>query len=78
MTPRLARMVIRIPPGLDETLTDLAGRLFDETERNHPLAAVVRGLIVIGLTVANDTPKIAPLFVGVLIARGRKKGARRP
>lgn len=75
---RLARMVIRIPPGLDETLTDLAGRLFDETERNHPLAAVVRGLIAIGLTVANDTPKIAPLFVGVLIARGRKKGARRP
>jgi molybdopterin-guanine dinucleotide biosynthesis protein A len=71
-------MVIRIPPGLDETLTDLAGRLFDETERNHPLAAVVRGLIAIGLTVANDTPKIAPLFVGVLIARGRKKGARRP
>jgi hypothetical protein len=71
-------MVIRIPPGLDETLTDIAGRLFDETERNHPLAAVVRGLIQIGLAVVASTPKIAPLFVGVLIARGRKKGARRP
>ena len=77
MSPRLARMVIRIPPGLDETLTDIAGRLFDETERNHPLAAVVRGLITIGLAAVANTPKIAPLFVGVLIARGRKKGARR-
>jgi fructose-specific phosphotransferase system IIC component len=69
-------MVIRIPPGLDETLTDLAGRLFDETERNHPLAAVVRGLIAIGLTVVADAPQLAPLFVGVLIARGQKKGVR--
>jgi fructose-specific phosphotransferase system IIC component len=70
-------MVIRIPPGLDETLTDLAGKLFDETERNHPLAAVVRGLIAIGLAAVADAPKIAPLFVGVLIARGRRKSPRR-
>lgn len=77
MSPRLARMVIRVDPDLGETLTDLAGRLFDETERNHPMSAVVRGLINIGLTVANDAPQLAPLFVGVLIARGRKKGTRR-
>jgi hypothetical protein len=70
-------MVIRIPLGLDKTLTDLAGRLFDETERNHPLSAVVRGLIAIGLAAVANTPKLAPLFVGALIARGRKKGARR-
>ena len=77
MSARLARMVIRVPVGLDEMLTDLAGRLYDETERFHPLSAVVRGLIQIGLNVVASTPKIAPLFVGVLIARGRRKGARR-
>jgi hypothetical protein len=70
-------MVIRIPTGLDETLTDLAARLFDETERNHPFAAVVRGLIAIGLAAVADAPKLAPLFRGVLIARGRKRGPRR-
>lgn len=73
MTPRLARMVIRVDRDLAETLTDIAGRLFDETEKNHPLAAVLRGLIAIGLAKVAETELLAPLFVGVLIARGRKK-----
>ena len=70
---RLARLVLRVPRGLDETLTDIAGRLFDETEKNHPMAAVVRGLINIGLAEVARNDVLAPLFAGVRIPRGRKK-----
>lgn len=73
MSPHLARMVIRVDRNLGETLTDIAGRLFDETNLNHPLATVVRGLIGIGLTTVARTEVIAPLLVGVLIPRRRKK-----
>jgi hypothetical protein len=74
---RLDKLVIRVPAGLDETLTDIAGRLFDETEKNHLIAAVVRGLITLGLAEVARNDVLAPLFVGVLEARGRKKSARR-
>jgi hypothetical protein len=72
---RLPRLVIRVPRGTDETLTDIAERLFDETELNYPISAVVRGLIQIGLKVVSETAILAPLFANVRVARGRKKKA---
>jgi hypothetical protein len=70
-------MVIRVPRDLSETLTTIAGRLFDETEHVYSLASVVRGLVALGLVAVEKAPHLAPLFVGVRIARGRKKGPRR-
>ena len=76
MSARLARMVVRVDAGLNDTLTTLAARLFNETRLEYSLASIVRGLIAIGLRAVSDAPRLAPHFVGVRIARGRKKGAR--
>jgi hypothetical protein len=66
-------MVLRVPRGLDETVTTIAGRLFDETENVYPMSAVVRGLIQIGLAEVARNDVLAPLFAGVRVARGRKR-----
>ena len=78
MSARLARMVVRVDRGLHETLTTIAARLFNETRIEHPHAAIVRGLIALGLATVAGNKVLAPLFAGSRIARGRKKGARRP
>lgn len=77
MTPGLARMVIRVSPTLRPTLGTIAERLLMETGLDYSHAAIVRGLVAVGLLVVGRAPHLAPLFVGVRIARGRKKGPRR-
>lgn len=70
---RLARMVVRVPRDFGGVLDDLGERLFTETAYAHSRAAVVRGLLRLGVLAANGAPEIAPLFDGARIPRGRKK-----
>ena len=70
---RLARMVIRVPRDFGTVLDDLAEKLFTETAYAHSHAAIIRGLLRLGLLAIADEPQIAPRFDGVRIARGRKK-----
>lgn len=76
MTPPLDRLVLRVDRNLRETLDGIAERLFTETAYDYSYSAIVRGLIGLGLIVVADAPKLAPLFIGVRIARGRKKRDR--
>lgn len=76
MTARLARMVVRVPRDLGGQLDGIAERLFMETAYDHSHAAVVRGLVAIGLAAVARSDVLAPLFAGVRIARGRKKSDR--
>lgn len=73
---RMDRLVLRVDRDLRGKLKSIADRLFAETAYDHSYSAIVRGLIGLGLIVVADAPKLAPLFVGVRIARGRKKGER--
>jgi hypothetical protein len=67
-------MVLRVDRNLGGQLDVIADRLFRETAYDHSRAAVVRGLVAIGLAAAARNDVLAPLFVGVRIARGRKRG----
>jgi hypothetical protein len=69
-------MVLRVDRSLDAQVDVIAERLFQETRDDYPRAAVVRGLIVLGLAAVARNDVLTPLFVGVRIARGRKKGDR--
>jgi hypothetical protein len=69
-------MVLRVGGDLDAQVDVIAERLFQETCDDYPRAAVVRGLIVLGLAAVARSNVLAPLFVGVRIARGPKKGGR--
>lgn len=75
-TGKLARLVVRIDPALNIALADLTARLFEETRVEHSHAAIVRGLVAIGLASIADAKILAPLFVGARIPRGRKRGTR--
>jgi hypothetical protein len=75
--PHLCRMVVRVDVGLNDTLTEIAARLFAETLHEYSHSAIVRGLIAIGLLTIADAPHLAPLFVGTRMARGRKQGSQR-
>jgi hypothetical protein len=70
---RFARLVIRVPPAFGTVLDDLGERLFMETAYAHSRAAVVRGLLRLGLLAIAHEPEIAPRFDGVRIPRGRRK-----
>jgi hypothetical protein len=78
VSQRLARMVVRVPLDLNEALTTIAARLFNETRIEHSHSAIVRGLIAIGLAAVAGNDVLAPLFVNARVARGRRRGARRP
>ncbi len=71
------RMVVRVTCDLGAKLDDTGERLFTETAYDHSRAAIVRGLIAIGLATVERAPHLAPPFVGVRSARGRKKGTVR-
>lgn len=71
------RMVIRVSPNLRPTLGTIADRLLTKTGLDYSHASIVRGLVALGLVAVERAPHLAPLFVGVRIARGRKKGDRR-
>lgn len=73
---RYVRMVLRVDRSLDAQVDVIAERLFQETRDDYPRAAVVRGLIVLGLLTVARSNVLAPHFVGVRIARGPKKGGR--
>lgn len=77
MSAATFRMVIRVSPTLRPTLGVIADRLLTETGLDYSHASIVRGLVAVGLVAVEKAPHLAPLFVGVRIARGRKKGPRR-
>lgn len=77
ITPRLCRMVLRVDRNLRETLVTIAARLLSETGLSYSCAAIVRGLIDLGLASLADASSLAPLFVGARVKRGRKPGERR-
>ena len=69
-------MIVRVDPGLHDALARIAERLFSETQLEYSRAAVFRGLIAVGLTAVTDAPRIAPLFLGARLKRGRRPGGR--
>ena len=73
---RLARLVVRVDRTLHSTLDGIAGRLFMETAYDHSHAAVIRGLIRLGLATVAGASQLAPLFANARIPRGRKREDR--
>ncbi|MFS8071303.1 MAG: hypothetical protein ACMG6S_33455 [Byssovorax sp.] len=69
-------MVMRVPRDLPERLTTIAEHLYDETKLEYSFAAIVRGLIAIGLEKIDGAPSLAVEFAGARVARGRKAGSR--
>jgi hypothetical protein len=74
---RLVRMVLRVSPALQEDLTTISERLFDETSVEYSYAAIVRGLIRLGLASIAGKASLAVEFAGTRIPRGRKRSRRR-
>ena len=72
---RLRRAAIRVPEELLGEIAIVADRLHEETGLEHSAAAVVRGLLVLGLGAIAGREQIAPAFVGVRVPRGEKQGA---
>ena len=69
-------MVLRVSPDLQEDLITLSERLFDETRLEYSYAAVVRGLIALGLASIVGKASLAVEFTGARVPRGRKRGTR--
>jgi hypothetical protein len=70
-------MVLRVSPELAEDLLTLQQRLFDETREDYSFAAIIRGLIALGLASTTAMTTVAAAFKGTRIARGRKRGTVR-
>lgn len=70
---RLARMVLRIDRDLGMQFDVIADRLSTETAKDYSRAAVVRGLLALGLATVAGNDVLAPLFAGARIPRGRRK-----
>lgn len=73
---RLVRMVLRVSPELQEDLITISERLFDETRLEYSYAAIVRGLISLGLASLAGKANLAVEFAGARVPRGRKRGER--
>ena len=73
---RLLRLIVRVDPSLNEVLARIAERLFSETRFEYSRAAIFRGLTTLGLAAVADAPRLATLFVGARLKRGRKPGVR--
>lgn len=69
-------MVLRVTPALQGDLTKISERLFRETRVEYSCAAIVRGLIRLGLASIAGKASLAVEFAGTRIPRGRKRGAR--
>ena len=76
MSASYCRMVVRVPPELPERLAMIQEHLFDETRIEYPYAAIVRGLIELGLNQIEGAPRLAVVFAGCRIKRGRKPGSK--
>lgn len=70
---RLVRMVLRVSPALQRDLTTLGDRLFKETRLEYSCAAIVRGLIAVGLSSIAGQANLAVVFAGARVPRGRKR-----
>jgi hypothetical protein len=73
---RLVRMVLRVSPELQEDLITISERLFDETRLEYSYAAIIRGLIALGLASIAGKSSLAVEFAGARVPRGRKRGER--
>ena len=78
MSVSYCRMVLRVHPELPKRLATIQERLYDETHLEYAFAAIVRGLIDLGLTQVEGVPNLAILFMGARIKRGRKPGGKVP
>ena len=76
MSVSYCRMVLRVPPELPQRLTAIQTHLFDETRIEYSYAAIMRGLIALGLTQVEGAPNLAVLFMGARVKRGRKPGGK--
>ena len=70
-------MVLRVSPDLEGDLISIRERLFEETRIEYSHAAIVRGLIALGLASISGKSSLAVEFAGARVPRGRKRGARR-
>ncbi len=70
MSARYCRMVVRVDPELPERLTMIQERLYDETRIEYAYAAIVRGLISLGLNQVEGAPNLMVLFIGARVKRG--------
>ncbi len=73
---RLVRMVLRVSAELQEDLINISERLFDETRLEYSYAAIIRGLISLGLASIAGKASLAVEFAGARVPRGRKRGER--
>lgn len=74
---RLVRMVLRVSPVLQEDLISINERLYDETRLEYSYAAIIRGLIALGLASIAGKSSLAVEFAGSRVPRGRRRGTRR-
>ena len=68
------RVVLRLSPALRQVLDLIAVRLTTETGAAFPRAAVLRGLIGLGIVAIAGHTTLAPIFLSSRIPRGVKKG----
>lgn len=71
----LPRVGVRIEPHQLGTLTDLAARLFAETQVEHSQATIVRGLLALGIASLDGVTDLARAFEVARLPRGRKPNA---
>ena len=67
-------MVLRVSPDLQEDLITISERLYDETRLDYSYAAIIRGLIALGLAAIAGKASLAVEFAGARVPRGRKRG----
>ena len=67
-------MVLRVSSELQEDLISISERLFDETRLEYSYAAIIRGLISLGLASIAGKASLAVEFAGARVPRGRKRG----
>jgi ABC-type amino acid transport system permease subunit len=70
------RVVLRLFPELRQALDVLAARLTNETGVAFPRAAVLRGLIGLGIAAVAGHATLTPIFIPSRVARGAKKGQK--
>jgi hypothetical protein len=69
-------MVLRVSPDLQEDLITISERLYDETRLDYSYAAILRGLIALGLAAIAGKASLAVEFAGARVPRGRRRGSR--
>jgi len=77
MDPGLVRRVLRVSPELQEDLIAISERLFDETRLEYSHAAIIRGLIALGIASIAGKVRLAVEFAGSRVPRGRKRRTER-